>query len=278
MSRSAERSTTPAADTDYRYDHFGMRHLLADMAFGGTALAPGDTFDPVEVATADGGTVTLGGPRDRPQVIVTGSLSCPMTESSTPLLRQLHEQHRGQVDVVLLSVREAHPGEQLPQPRTVATAGLRAQRLADHHDVSFTVAVDTLDGVVHHRFDHKPNAVLVLDPAGRVAYRGLWAAAIDPLRDAIEAVVAGRPPQRTDDRSMFGPMTSAIPGIPTVMDRAGPRARRDLRRSAPPMAAVGRLAATIPLSRTRHRSLAAMAILLLTMVAIVAVAARVILA
>jgi hypothetical protein len=133
------------------------------------------------------------------------------------------------------------------------------------------VAVETLDGEVHRRLDHKPNAVLVLDRDGRVAYRGLWAAAVGPLRTAIDAVTAGRAPERSRDRSMVGPMTSALPGIPAVMDRGGRQARRDLRRSAAPLAVAGRLAAALPLGPARHRSLAAMGILTVAMVAVVAV-------
>jgi hypothetical protein len=259
------------ADTTYRYDRFRTRHMLADMRFGRAALEPGDVVEPIELPTAEGGTVRLGGPRERPQVLVTGSLTCPMTESSTPLLRQLHAEHDGRIDLVLLSVREAHPGERLPQPATTTAAEDRARQLASHHRVPFTVAVDTLDGEVHRRLDHKPNAVLVLDVDGRVAYRGLWAAAIGPLRAAIDAVTAGQTPERAQDRSMLGPMTSALPGIPAVMDRGGRQARRDLRRSAAPMAIAGRLAAALPCGRARHRSLAAMGLLMAAVVAVIAV-------
>ena len=257
--------------TTYRYNRFRMRHMLADVRFSRAALEPGDVFKPIELPTADAGTVRIGGPRDRPQVVVTGSLTCPLTESSTPLLRQLHAEHDGRIDLVLLSVREAHPGERLPQPTTAAAAEDRARHLASHHQVSFTVAIDTLDGEVHRRLDHKPNAVLVLGTDGRVAYRGLWAATIGPLRAAIEAVADGRAPERAQDRSILGPMTSALPSFPAVINRGGRQARRDLRRSAAPMAFAGRLAAALPLGRARHRSLAAMGILMIAMAALIAV-------
>jgi hypothetical protein len=65
---------------------------------------------------------------------------------------------------------------------------------------------------------------LVLGTDGCVAYRGLWAAANEPLRTVVDAVTAGREPERTQDRARLGPMTSALRGI-TVRERSGRPAR-----------------------------------------------------
>lgn len=269
---SMQHSPTTDHDTavrDYRYESFQTRHMLADMRFGSESVAPGDRLDPVTLRVLGGDTISIGGPRDRPLVLVTGSLTCPMTEASTPTVVDLHRDYGDRADFVLLSVREAHPGDQLPQPVTDADADARAADLAAHHSVPFTVAIDTLDGALHRQLDAKPNTVAIVDRDGVVAFRSIWASAEHALREALDAIVAGRAAPRSENRSMMGPMTTALPGISDVMDRGGSTARRDLRRSAPPMAMMAWIARHVPLASPRGRGIVAMLAPMVAMVVIV---------
>jgi hypothetical protein len=258
----------------YRYESFRTRHMLADLRFSSASTAPGCRLAPVSLPVVGGGRTSIGGPRDRPLVLITGSLTCPMTEASTPTVVDLHRDYGDRADFVLLSVREAHPGERLPQPLTQAGTETRAAELAAHHGVPFTVAIDTLDGVVHRQLDAKPNTVAVIDRDGVVVFRSMWASSERALRGALDTIVDGDRPPRDEDRAMLGPMASALPGIPAVMDRGGPKARRDLRRGAPPMAMMAWIARRVPLPGAKSRGMVAM--LVPVMVTGVAVAALIV--
>lgn len=265
--QSATSSSAPSADAGYRYETFRTRDMLADLRFGSRAVRPGDPLGPVALPAIDGGSVTVGGQRDRPLVVVTGSLTCPMTEASTPSVRQLHAEFGDRIDFLMVSGREAHPGERLPQPKTGDGARVRAEQLARYHDLAFPVAVDTVDGAVHRQLDLKPNTLVVLDERGTVAFRSLWAGDHRHVRAALDAAALGRQPARDESRAMLGPMSGALPRIAEVTRRGGSTAWADLRRSAPPMAMMAWLASRLPFASTRVRGVVAMVAPILVMLA-----------
>lgn len=240
----------PDARHQYRYDAFRTRDMLADLRFGPAGVEPGQAIRPVTLPTAGGPPATIGGRRDRPMVVVTGSLTCPMTDASTPSMRRLHEQYGDRLDFLLVSAREAHPGEQLPQPKAESEPLARAEDLARFHEVAFPVAVDTLDGDVHQQLDLKPNTLVVLDQTGTVVFRSLWAGDHRHVREALDAAAAGRRPRRRESRAILGPMSGALPRIMEVTQRGGSTAWADLRRSAPPMAMMAWVAARLAFGRT----------------------------
>jgi hypothetical protein len=229
------------ADARYRYDRFTTKLLVQDMRFGSAALAPGDHLTIDAAADSDGGTVALRN-RERPLLLVTGSMTCPMTASSTPSVIRLHSEFGDRVDFALLSVREAHPGEHVPQPTDPAGVLAQARALRAHHDVPFPVLVDELDGRLHRLLDSKPNTAFLFDTDGRLVFRSLWASDERQLRSALAAVGSGSAPPRPQSRTMLRPMAQALGHAGEVIDRAGPRARTDLWRSALPMAFMARVA------------------------------------
>ena len=244
--------------------------MLADMRFGPRAVKPGERLSPVTLPMTNGASVTVGGERDRPMVVVTGSLTCPMTEASTPSVRRLHDEYGTHIDFLMVSGREAHPGEHLPQPKTDDAARARAHQLVTLHDLEFPVAIDTIDGAVHQQLDLKPNTLVVLDETGTVVFRSLWAGDHRQVRDALDAAAAGRKPARTESRAMIGPMSGALPKISEVTRRGGSTAWADVKRSAPPMAMMAWLAARLPFESGRVRGAVAMAApALVMMVAVV---------
>ncbi len=241
--------------------------MLADMRFGPRAVKTGERLRPVTLPLTNGASVTVGGEHDRPMVVVTGSLTCPMTEASTPSVRRLHQEYGTRIDFLMVSGREAHPGERLPQPKTDEAARARAEQLASFHDLVFPVAVDTLDGAVHQHLDLKPNTLVVLDETGTVVFRSLWAGDRRQVRAALDAAVAGDKPARSESRAMLGPMSGALPRISEVTRRGGSTAWADVRRSAPPMAMMAWLAARLPFGSEPVRGAVAMVAPALVMVA-----------
>ncbi|CAN5444368.1 hypothetical protein BH23ACT9_BH23ACT9_34560 [soil metagenome] len=229
--------TVPA----YRYDHFAARHMRTDLRFDPASPAPGDALPILDLETTAGYRITVSS-LDRPHLFVFGSRTCPMTVSARDGLHKLHGQFGDAIRFVLVQVREAHPGELIPQPSSFAQKREHATRLKTELEIPFDVAVDDIDGSFHRSLDPKPNAAYLVGTDGVILFRSQWASDVDGLRAALDAVAHGRPLKRTQSRRMVGPMMAALGYVHDVVGRGGPRARRDLLRAAPPMAAAGRLA------------------------------------
>lgn len=227
----------------YQYDHLRRHVLMEDMSFGDQAPRPGERIPRFELPLADGGRFdSHDAGRRKPLLIVTGSLSCPMTASSNPLVKEMAEEFGQDVDFLMLMVREAHPGEDLEQADSLERKRELARRLRARDDLPFPIAVDDTDGSVHRMFDNKPNAVWLTDADGTIIYRALWAGDDGGLVQALDAAVRGTLPARQDSSSRLGPMAMGIGKMGEMTGRSGSRAKRDLWRSAPPMAAIATVA------------------------------------
>ncbi len=163
------------------------------MAFRDGAAKPGDPpeFDLPEAA---GGRVRSAELRGRPVLLVTGSLTCPMTASSNPKLKRLHHRFGHDIEFVMLHVREAHPGERHDQPETHDARIAHARELKARVRLPFRIAVDDPTGTVHRKLDEKPNAAYLVDRHGRIVFRSLWAADDKSLRAAMPSVLRGERP------------------------------------------------------------------------------------
>lgn len=257
--------------SNYRYERFTMGLMVKDLRFGKDALRPGDKFPGTNLLDIRGNDVNLGEERDRPLLLVTASITCPMTESSMPVVEDLYREFGDRVDFALLATREAHPGENYPQPHTAEDKALRAKELSDHHSLPFTVVVDDIDGTVHRLLDGKPNTAYVIDPSGTVAFRSHWARDERSLRSALTSVVNGSAPDRAHSGSMLGPVAKAMGSVDQVMHKAGPQAKKDLWLSGVPMAMAGKVAKVFGFSNPDHRGIAAVVSLGVGMVAIAAI-------
>lgn len=228
---------------DYRFNHFTPRLLLNDLKFSKSDLKPGERLPDFELQTIDGKTATradyLG---ERPLLLFTGSITCPMTASAMPSLKQLHEEYGDRVTFLLLNVREAHPGEKYPQPATDDEKVEHAKDLASRYAMSWDVVVDSLDGELHRALGSKPNSAVLVDTSGEIVFRAHWSADKAGLRRALGSIAAGRAPTKQYSKAMMAPMTRALGHVHDVMSIAGPQAHKDLLRSAPPMALMGQVA------------------------------------
>ena len=242
------------ADRQYRYDRFTTRLLLRDMRFRKGAAGPGDLVPTFKLVTTDGGELTdqdvFG---NRPVLLLFGSITCPMTASAMPFLTQLHSEFGDRVDFIMLNVREAHPGEHFRQPLTAVEKLEHARALKQLYGISWTVATDDIEGSLHRALDPKPNSAFLVDTAGVIVFRSLWASDQKAVREALESVAAGRTPDKTQSQALFLPVARAMGQVQEVMDRAGPQAVRDLWRAGLPMALAGRVATIFsPFSRDQR--------------------------
>jgi hypothetical protein len=258
---------------DYRYEHFTLPLMLRDLRFGRDALRPGDAPPDIALSDLDGTPLSLSRLLSAgPTVLVTGSLTCPMTSSSTPLINGLYEEFQRDFQFVMLYVREAHPGERLLQPESLPEKAEHAARLKSQLGVEPRVVVDDLDGTLHRLLDGKPNAAFVFDSAGRLAYRSLWASDQAGLREALVAIREGRVPPKRERTRMMAPMLRAIGSVAETMSRGGRRAHGDLLRAMPPMELTGLLASAFrPLPKALRGLAAITTMMALSVAAAVAV-------
>lgn len=243
--------------SQYRYERFTMSLLLQDLRFSKEALQPGDLFPITDLCDTYNGPVRLGGERPRPQLLVTGSITCPMTASSMPVIHDLYREFGEQVDFVLLATREAHPGENYPQPHDHEAKASRARAFEKHHRVPYSVAVDDIEGTVHQLLDGKPNTAYLIDESGSVVFRSHWARDERSLRKALLSVISGRTPTQAESVAMLGPVARAMGSVDDVMHRAGPQAKRDLWLSGIPMAMAGKVARLFGFLEPDHSGIAA---------------------
>lgn len=158
-----------------------------------------------------------------------------MTASAGPALKELHRNFGNQIEFVTLYVREAHPGECYPQPESFEQKLQFARDYQQRDGIAWTVAVDELNGALHHELDLKPNSAYLVGSDGRVAQRVLWSNDTAALREGLEAVANGRIPAHPDRQGMLLPMLRGMGEMYDVLSQSGRVAQRDFRREMPPV-------------------------------------------
>lgn len=224
---------------EYRFDHLRLRTVMGDMSFGAGDPGPGDAVPGFDLPTLDGGrfrSLDLG--ETGPVLMIFGSYTCPVTDNAAPGLNKLFDQFGDRVRFVMVGVREAHPGKDVPQPRSLDEKMAHAVKLRDLHGFRFEVAVDDVDGTLHRALSPKPNSAYVLDKTGMIVFRAQWANDSEALAAALPAAAAEQFPGRPRSGGVIRPMFRTLRNIAPALDRAGAGAWRDMWLVAPPVAAI----------------------------------------
>ncbi len=237
---SRQKRTEDSQDVGrrYRFERLALRLVLRDMYFDRDDPGPGDRVPDFDLPTLGGGrfrSADLG--ETSPALLIFGSYTCPVTDSAAPGLNELHARFGDRVRFVMVNVREAHPGEAVPQPKTLEEKMAHAEQLRDLHGFKFEMTVDDIDGTFHRALSPKPNSAYVLGKDGTILFRAHWANDTKALAEALEAVVAGESPRRSQSGGIVRPMIRFMRNIAPVLDRAGGGAWLDMWRAVPPMAA-----------------------------------------
>jgi len=223
----------------YRFDHLSLVTVLRDMYFSKDSPGPGDRVPEFDLPTVDGGRFRSSDLAESgPALLVFGSITCPVTDNAAPGLKDLHARFGDRVRFVMVSVREAHPGKAFPQPKTFALKMSHARRLRELHEFEFEVAVDDLDGSLHRALSPKPNSAYVLGTDATILFRAHWANDTKALAEALDNIVAGKSPRRSQSSGLLNPTVRILRNIAPVLDRAGSGAWADMWRIAPPLAAI----------------------------------------
>ena len=261
-----------STDSDYRYRHFTTSLLFRDLWFRKGAAEPGDSLPPFQIVSTNGDSLenrdVFG---DKPVLLIFGSMTCPMTASAMPSLQTLYDEFSGQIDFIMLYVREAHPVEHFTQSEIIEDKLENARSLKQFYNIRWTVAVDNIDGDLHRALDPKPNAAFLMNNTGEILFRSLWAADRQALHRALAAVAAGRALQTKQSQALLGPVARAMGQVQEVMERAGPQAVTDLWWAGLPMALAGRIASFIPWFTPDQRGVAAVLIMAAAMLVAVGI-------
>jgi hypothetical protein len=220
----------------YRFDHLTLPLVMKDMRFVSTDPAPGDRMPAFGLPTTDGGRLRSDDLGGRPVLLIFGSSTCPVTDNAAPGLRELHRRFGDHVRFVIVNVREAHPGQAFPQPKTMEAKMAHGTTLRDIYGFTFEVAVDDIDGTLHRAMSPKPNSAYVLAPDGTILFRAQWANDTLALAAALEAVVRSQMPRPSESGGVLKPTLRMLRNIAPVLDRAGAGAWADMWLAAPPLA------------------------------------------
>ncbi|MGY2876497.1 peroxiredoxin [Marmoricola sp. URHA0025 HA25] len=269
--------TKPGQSSDagrrYRIDRPTLAVLMRDLRVPRHDLGPGDAIPRLDLPTTDGGRVTNESVAadGRPLVLVFGSSTCPVTESAGAGLLRLHHRYGQRFRFVVVNVREAHPGRNVPQPDSLEEKARHAVALKEHHGFGFEVAVDDIDGTVHRAFGTRPSSAYVIDPSGIILFRAQWSNSPDALEKAIRSLAADQLPSPRAVADTARSLVRMVAYADVALDSAGRGARRDFWLAAPPMAALIALSRPFSFLPRRHWPAAACASAVVLTAALVAV-------
>ena len=161
-----------AVEAGYNYPRFRSEFYDFE-AF--EASEEGERFRDATLWTLEGERVRLSDYlRDKPLVLETGSITCPMYAASAGPMQEIAAKYANDLDFVLMYVREAHPGERTKAHSDLEAKIATAKRSAAHHGDRRTTLVDDPQGNAHRLWGAMPNSVFVIAPDGTVVYRTMW--------------------------------------------------------------------------------------------------------
>jgi hypothetical protein len=236
----------------YRFDRFRREHLREALQFQ-AGKDPGWPAPDFDLPTTHGGRLKKADFAGRPLLVVFASLTDPIAASAAPVLKRLHQECGHQIAFVTVYVREAHPGDHIPQPRTAEWKLRHARAYQVRDGIPWPVAVDDLDGSTHRAFGGNGASAFLVDVNGNVAFRALFSNDETGLRAALHALRsgAGQPFARG---CSIGPAVRGLARYDDVLRAAGPLAVDDFRREVPLVYGAAELAwiwrTLTPLGRT----------------------------
>ena len=174
---------TGSEATTYNYRHFSPDDYHFEVFEGPNH---GQRLRDATVYTLRGEPVPLSSfLKDKPLVLETGSMTCPMYAQSVRPMRELMKKYP-ELDYLVLYVREAHPGERTPAHQSLEAKLRAAEVSCRRHQDDRPVVVDGIDGEAHKALGSMPNSIFVFAVDGTVLFRSVWnnALKIEPvLRD-----------------------------------------------------------------------------------------------
>ena len=131
--------------------------------------------------------------KDKPLLLVTGSITCPIAVDTCPSLQPLLKEHDRRINVAILYVREAHPSESntttfpaktdkepavgfgsQPQPNSQEQRQVLAEIFHERFGGPVPVYVAELNNTLPNRLGTGPNSALLINTAGKLLVKQGW--------------------------------------------------------------------------------------------------------
>jgi len=154
----------------YNYTHFNPKDYNFKEFNGPKA---GEHYIDFKATTLDGKSVSLSDYLDKPIVLETGSITCPMYANTSYPMNKLQEQYPN-VNFLLLYIREAHPGSRTNTTTDMDTKISNAIATQKLYNEKRTVLVDDINGTAHKLYGSMPNMTYVISKNGIVKFRANW--------------------------------------------------------------------------------------------------------
>ncbi len=115
----------------------------------------------------------------KPVVLVFGSCTCPPFRRQIGEVERIYQSYKDKADFVLVYIREAHPGSQIPginngetiqQTETLAERRELAADFAEELKLTMPVLVDKEDNKVNATYAGWPNRLVIVGVDGKIAY------------------------------------------------------------------------------------------------------------
>ncbi len=169
--------------SNYNYEHFNPKDYNFKEFIGPKA---GESYIDFQAFTLDGEKVSLSKYLDKPIVLDTGSITCPIYASTTKAMNALKVRYP-EVHFLLLYIREAHPGRRTGAIQSIEEKISHAKAMQRLYGEKREILVDDVEGTVHRRYGSMPNMTYVIGKEGIVKFRANWTN-IDALKKVLETI------------------------------------------------------------------------------------------
>lgn len=173
-------------EANYNYTHFKATYYDFKNFVGPKA---GEMYFDFKAKTLDGKEVSLSNFLDKPIVLDTGSITCPMYAHSKSPMLELQEEYPN-IHFLLLYVREAHPGGRTNSITSMKEKMANAKAMLKLYKEKRTILIDDLEGTAHRLYGAMPNMTYVIDTDGTVKFRTNWTN-VEALKKVLAKIELG---------------------------------------------------------------------------------------
>jgi len=170
-------------EKEYNYQHFDPKDYDF-IHFNGPKA--GEQYIDFQATTLDGKVVSLSNYLDKPIVLDTGSITCPMYANTQNPMNTLQIEYPN-VRFLLLYVREAHPGDKTKGVTSIEEKMEHAKLTNELYSEKREVLVDSLNGQAHKLYGAMPNMTYVIARDGTVKFRANWTN-IEALKEVLQHI------------------------------------------------------------------------------------------
>ena len=171
------------SNKEYNYKHFNPKDYNFTIFEGPKA---GEKFIDFQAVKLDGKKVFLSDYLDKPIVLDTGSITCPMYANTKEDMNKLQKQYPN-VYFLLLYIREAHPGGKTGSITTMQEKIDHARLTDKYYNEQREILIDSLDGEAHRLYGSMPNMTYVIGTDKIVKFRANWTN-IDALKTVLKNI------------------------------------------------------------------------------------------